>query len=226
MIQLTIHKDAYDLGIHNPIACLIRNIEIKSELSNSVSGDARDMIAMLETNSQSILLKPEVIAFRQLFENLGYPNQIPAGQRLIESFQKKGFKAYNNIIDSYNIASCLFGSGLGLHDAEGIKQDIHIYRAKGNERIKPIFKDKKTTIPNGDIVYSSSGKVIAWLGKKDVDSDEFKVVDNTKKLLLVALGNSQTSLEYNRSVCISAIRLMRKSCPNIYAQFILTVLAD
>jgi DNA/RNA-binding domain of Phe-tRNA-synthetase-like protein len=223
MIKLVVYEDAYKLGIYNPVACLIRNITVTSELCDVLDDSIQNTMDIILNHSDEILTKPEARGFNTFFEKLGYPDQISAGKRLIESFKIRGFKSYNNIIDSYNIASILFVSGLGLHDANNVMDDIHIFRANGGEIIKPIFQNKQQKIPHGDLIYASGGKVLAWLGKKDVDSDYFKVTYKTTHLLLIALGNENTSAEYNRTACITAIRLIRKSCPKVYGQFIQTI---
>ncbi len=223
MIKLIIQEDAYRLGICNPVACLIRNITVSSELCDVLADSVQNMMDMIMNRSEEILAKPEVRGFNTLFEKLGYLNQTPAGKRLIKSFQKKGFKSYNNIIDSYNIASVLFGSGLGLHNADDITDDIQVFRAIGEENIRTLFQNKEQKIPQGDLIYASGGNILAWLGKKDVDSDDFKVTNKTTHLLLIALGNENTSIEYNRAACLTAIRLIRKSCPKVYGQFIQTI---
>jgi DNA/RNA-binding domain of Phe-tRNA-synthetase-like protein len=223
MLRLIVHEDAYELGIRHPVACLIRNINISSQLCNVLTDSVQSMMDTILNHSQEILARPEVVGFHTLFEKLGYPNQTPAGQRLIEFLQTKGFKSYNNIVDSYNIASALFASGLGLHNTATITEDIQIFRAKGDETIKPLFQNQSQKIAKGDIIYTNGKNVIAWLGKKDVDSEDFKVSDDTTSLLLIALGNENTSTEYNRTACLTAIRLMRKTCPKIYGQFIQTI---
>jgi DNA/RNA-binding domain of Phe-tRNA-synthetase-like protein len=223
MIKLVVHKDAYELGIRNPIACLIKNIAVAPELCHTLTEDVQDMMNFVQKYPERILARAEVQGFSTLLKKLGYPDQTPAGKRLFESFQRRGFKSYNNIVDSYNVASVLFGSGLGLHDAVNIIDDIHIYCAEGNESIKPLFTENSQEITKGDLIYAFGGNALAWLGKKDVDSEDYKVTYDTRHLLLIALGNENTSVEYNRDACLTAIRLMRKSCPKIYSRFIQTI---
>lgn len=222
MIRLVVHKDAYELGIRNPIACLIKNITIVPEFCNTLTQDVENMMNSIQNHPELILARSEVQGFRTLFKKLGYPEQISAGERLFKSFQQRGFKSYNNIVDAYNIASVLFGSGLGLHNAVNITNDIHIFCAEGNESLKPLFHETAQKVTKGDLIYAFGGNVLAWSGKKDVDSDDFKVAPDTIHLLLIALGNENTTAEYNRNACLTAIRLMRKSCPKIYSRFIQT----
>ena len=61
-----------------------------------------------------------------------------------------------------------------------------------------LIKEKK--IKKGDLIYTSNGATVAWLGKKDVDSDDFKVTESTTDIVLVVLGNLHTDSEYSRCI--------------------------
>jgi DNA/RNA-binding domain of Phe-tRNA-synthetase-like protein len=157
---------------------------------------------------------------------MGYQGQVPAGERLIESCRAKGFPYHNNIVDAYNIASITFGSGLGLHDASNIiSAEIHVCRAEGNESIVPIFKNKPVSVTRGDLIYgyaADDSRIVplAWLGRRDVDADAFKVRHDSTSVLLVALGNGITSADYNRRACERAVTVMRLTCPDAAVQYL------
>ncbi len=219
MIQLVIHESAAQLGIIHPVACIIQNVSVSSSPS-TLDIEIAGLVQQLHTETEIILSRPEVHGFKELFARMGYPKQTPAGHRLIEGLQRRGFKSYNNIVDAYNITSALFGSGLGMHDAAAIIDDIHVFRADGNERIIPLFKTDPVDVTKGDLVYSTGGRLVAWLGKRDVDSEEFKVQDNTTTLLLVALGNEATAEEYNKAVCLKTLNLIQRTCSNATAHFL------
>jgi DNA/RNA-binding domain of Phe-tRNA-synthetase-like protein len=174
----------------------------------------------LTNEPEAILSRPEVNGFKELFARMGYSKQTPAGHRLIESFRQRGFKSYNNIVDAYNIASAQFGSGLGMHDATEVTKAIHVFRASGVEQIIPLFKSDSVKITKGDLVYSSGDRILAWLGKRDLDSNAFKITDDTDSVLLIVLGNAATSENYNRSVCLKVLNLIQKTCPSATVEFV------
>lgn len=228
MKQLILHEDARHLGITHPIACIISGVQVRTD-SSALDHEIESLMQTLMNDANAILSRPEVTGFEDLFARMGYPEQKPAGRRLIELFQRNGFKRYNNIIDAYNISSAFFGSGLGMHDASNVMHGIEVYRANGTEQIIPLFKSEASTIKRGDLVYLSmhtggegagNNNVIAWLGKRDVDSDTFKVVETTTDLLLVALGNNKTSEEYNRQSCLKTLDLIRCTCAEAEATFL------
>lgn len=220
MIKLIVHDDALQLGIIHPVACLIRKLRVSSDLSSSLIDEVEAMMNKLTNEPETFLSRPEVNGFKELFARMGYSKQIPAGHRLIESFRQRGFKSYNNIVDAYNIASALFGSGLGMHDATKITDDIHIFRASGMEQITPLFKSDSVKVSKGDLVYSSSDRILAWLGKRDLDSNDFKVTDDTGSVILIALGNAATSENYNRSVCLKVLNLIQRTLPSATIEFV------
>lgn len=225
MISVIVHEEAALLGIVNPVACFIEGITV-TENSHQLDEEINRLMQNLSQEGPSILSRPEVRGFNDLFARVGYPQQVPAGQRLIELLQQRGFRRYNNVVDAYNISTALSGSGLGMHDASSITDDIHVSRARGDEQILPLFKTKEVKVASGDIIYShaqtggSSGQVMAWLGKRDVDSDRFKVTEATKQLLLVVLGNEATSQDYNREVCLQTVKLIRRTCPTANLSFL------
>ena len=225
MIRVCIHDDAFELGIQNPVACLLRKFEMGPQLSTAFATEADAILGTLPQRSQTILQTPQVMGFEALFGRLGYPRQQPAGHRLIKAVLNRGMHSHNNVVDACNLASIFYGCGLGLHDATEITGNIHVHRAVGTESIRPFGKEAPESIPAGDLVYASTGSVLAWLGRKDVDSEEFKVRDDTRYVLLMALGNEATTTEFNRAACLMVTQLIRKSSPGVYAQFIPTVRA-
>ena len=219
-----IHKDALELGICFPTVCMIQNVSVVQQVT-ALDDDISQLMQTLTSCPETILGRSEVRGFRELFAMMGYSKQLPAGERLIESFRRRGFKHFNNLIDAYNIASALFGAGIGMHNGSTLKTDMEVYRADGNEMIVPLFKSSKVTIKKGDLVYGQSLHPYAWLGERDVDSDEFKITDETTSLLLVVLGNAATSAAYNRDTCDKVFDLIKKTCPNAVAEF-LTIRRD
>src|ERR1051326_361257 len=194
MIHLVVHEDPYEIGIRNPIACLIRKISVQPT-GGLLDSDVSDLMAHLR-ESAAILETPEARGFEELFGRLGHHGTVPAGTRLVESLAKRGLTSHNNVVDACNIASALAGSGLGLHDAEHVLSDIHVVdacniasalagsglglhdaehvltdihvrRARGDERIRPLFKTTVETTRAGDLIYGTVDRVMAWLGKRD-----------------------------------------------------------
>jgi DNA/RNA-binding domain of Phe-tRNA-synthetase-like protein len=103
-------------------------------------------------------------------------------------------------------------AGIGMHDAELLGDEIEIRIADGTETIRPMFQTKEKKIKTGDLIYTSKGSTIAWLGKKDVDSDDFKVTEYTKDIILVILGNAYTDNEYSHDIAGEIYELIKMCC--------------
>jgi len=226
MTALVVHDDVAALGISHPAACVIRNVRV-TDADGALDGEIERLMETLRTAPGTILERPEVRGFDELFARMGYRKQTPAGRRLVEGFQKRGFKRYGNLIDAYNLASAWFGSGLGMHDASRLTGDVRVFRATGHERIVPLFKTEPADVVRGDLVYADGSscdgdgeRLLAWLGQRDVDADAYKVRDDTTSLLLVALGNAATAEDYNRGACLTAVELIRRTCPVATADFL------
>ena len=150
---------------------------------------------------------------------MGYDAVVPAGERLLNSFLKSGLKRINNLVDAYNAVSLKYVAGIGLHDVAKVDGDIKIERATGSEKIVPLFQNNARSIPQGDLVYSSQDRVIAWLGKKDVDSNEFKITDDTNQALVVVLGNKLTPTAMTKAMVHEIFDLVSLSCPSATMEF-------
>jgi DNA/RNA-binding domain of Phe-tRNA-synthetase-like protein len=214
IMKLSITFAAQAVGIHHPVAIAVRNISVTTTPCCELLHECRRGEGYLRLHGDELIKTPEIAGFRALFERLGYVNQIPAGERLIQSIRTKGFKKINNIVDAYNLAASLSGSGIGLHDARLLTGDIVVDRTQGGETIVPIFKVKPQEIPGGDVIYSSNGRTLAWLGMRDVDCDEYKVTESTNTIVAIVLGNEATSYDYNMNICKHIFKLIHLSCPH------------
>ena len=124
------------------------------------------------------------------------------------------------------------GCGLGLHDASkvfAVADHLDIFTALDGDEITPLFKNKKMPVKPGDLVYGRSQDprlLIAWLGKKDVDADDYKIDQDTQSLLLVVTGNARTSQEYNQAICDEVFQLIKNTSPDASIKMLSTTSLD
>jgi DNA/RNA-binding domain of Phe-tRNA-synthetase-like protein len=232
MTKLIVHSDAVAIGVVHPVACLIHDVSVQ-RAAPALEEPADLAMRRLDQDAERLLGRPTVAGFRELFARLGYPEQVPAGERVVRAFQRYGtFKRINNLVDASNLATLSFGGGLGLHDANGIlgsTEDIHVHRARGGEAIVPLFKHAATAVDAGDLVYGLGApptRPLAWLGRQDVDSDDSRIADRTRSVLLVALGNASTTEEHNLQVCLTVFELVERTCPDSRLERLTTVSLD
>lgn len=215
-------QSAFELGIQNPVVCLIQHVKMIPGPNEALKDRIAALMERVKNEGELWLNKPEVKGFKVLFETMGYPKQIPAGERLLKSFSQRGFKQFDNIVDAYNLVSLEHVAGIGMHDAENLLSSdapLVIRRAQQGLTIIPSFDQKQRAvkvIPN-DLVYGiesdSRFDVMAWLGKQDKDSDLHKVTEKTTALVLVVLGNIHTSEAHNRKVCEDILINIQLTCP-------------
>ncbi len=219
-LRLVVSENVQKLGILHPIACLIKNVTVQPGKAVALDEEIETLMGKIATQRDQFLNKPEVQGFRSLFNAMGYADQTPAGERLFDSFAQRGFKRIDNIVDAYNVVALETVSGLGMHDADKFLEEskpLYVWRAEGGEKIIPMFDKKYRKVKKGDILYGmkdeNMARPIAWLGKRDKDSDEFKVTKDTTSLLFVVLGNEKTTKEYNNNICQRTLDLIKLSCP-------------
>src|SRR5262245_47552034 len=134
--HLYVHEDAFRLGIRHPAACLLRNVYI-TDNKTALEDDVTELMEVLTKHPTAILGQPEVEGFRALFSEMGYPNRIIPGHKLIDSLLREGFRPQNNLIDAWKIACAYFGSRLGIHDPATLQFDLNVWLSEGREEIAP-----------------------------------------------------------------------------------------
>lgn len=206
--RVHISPAARALGIESPSAGVIYNVSASSEYPIEFSRRLDEILSSVAPHSD------HAVGYRNIFKNMRYDAVVPAGERLLASFLANGFKRINTLVDAYNAISLKYAAGIGFHDADSMDADIVVDRAQGGEEITPLFQNKPRKIPAGDLVYSCGRRPIAWLGKRDVDSEEFKITDRTKAVLIVVLGNALTPTTMTTAMVREIFQLVAIACPN------------
>ncbi|WP_309787563.1 phenylalanine--tRNA ligase beta subunit-related protein [Pantoea dispersa] len=118
-----------------------------------------------------------------------------AGEKLRSNFSNRGFRSINNVVDAYNEAAFFFGLGIGGHDFSNARKDAHleIMLSSSEDTIVPLFDTRTKKINPGELIYKLEKDTVAWIGSKDVDSDEFRIGDETKSCAFVIIGHSSVT---------------------------------
>jgi DNA/RNA-binding domain of Phe-tRNA-synthetase-like protein len=188
-MRLTIAQSARDLGVDKMHVLLCRG------LRRAPDCDALNA-AVAELERQVRTSEPLSTAFEHgfsaLFTRMGYPAMVPAGTKLKERVRGLGFKRISGIVDAYNIVASRHGYGIGAHDATRLlasqAPELIVRRAVGGDTIVPLSSDRCRNIPAGDLIYTLDGRNVAWLGRRDVDADEFKISAQTSVVFFVLIG--------------------------------------
>lgn len=214
MTTLRVEHPAAELGIVAAAAAILVGLRPTKGSTPELDASIDQLMEKISRGEPAATTSGQ--GFRQLFARMGYPDQIPAGERLVTLLQKRGFKRIDPVVDSYNVVAAEYCAGIGMHDAAALTDDVTVTRANGDEMIVPIFKTAPARIVAGDLIYKTGNRVMAWLGKRDVDSDEFKVVTGvTTSVLLVVLGNAVTTEAENAGVIDRIAKLIRSFSPDL-----------
>lgn len=220
--NIIVRDDARDLGITNPVGCLISGLDVQSEAPELDEDVAA--IEQLAADSPEEVLESEVVeGSREIYDRMGYSDVAPDGELRFNLIRRRGLKRHNNVVDAYNIAGAEYGLGLGMHDAAQLDGDITVQRATGRERIVPLFRESEREAQNGDLMYRTNRHPLWVSGEIRRDADRFRVTESTDQALLMVVGNHTTSEEHNRAVCRRTYELIAKTCPNATIEFLDTV---
>lgn len=211
---------ARDVGIVHPVVAIYRNINPKADASVYDEAIAA-LTSRIEEIREKKLTTPEVLGYRTLYTKLGYPGITTAGERLLNICSEKGFGRFGPLVDAYNLVALNNVEGLGCHDVSSLDRDATLIfrRATGGEKIFVGSNKKPSSIPQGDLTYGfdldGTFTPLAWLGKKDSDNAKYRLTEDSKAMLLTAIGNEATSQEYNETVCHDVFENLKKSCPDV-----------
>lgn len=217
--KIIVRNDARELGITNPVGCIVSGLDVQSE-APELDEDVAS-IEQLASDSPDRRLETEVVdGSREIYARMGYPEVVPDGEMRFNLIGRRGLNRHNNVVDAYNVAGAEYGLGLGMHDVAQLDGDIVIQRANGGERMVPLFRESHREAQAGDLMYGTDRHTLWIAGEIGRDSDAFKVTASTNKALLLAVGNHKTSEEYNRTVCQRAYDLISKTCPDATLEFL------
>lgn len=216
--KIVIQEGVHELGI-NPVGCVIRNLDIQSG-ADELDDEIQAVEKQLTNDAESVLQSPEVVGSREVFNRLGYPEQEPAGEQLVQLIEKNGLNRHNHVVDAYNIVGGRSGAILGMHDTAQLSGTVTVRRATGGETMLPIFHDEPETASQGDLIWESNEDVLALLGPISRDADAFKVNESTEEVLLMVPGNNNTSEEYNRNLCNQTFKIIEQVNPGAELEFL------
>lgn len=189
-MKIVISEGVKNLGITHAVSFVASNLKVK-KFSEDLKLKIDKTVKGVRQGENSIDRKKVSAAFKQIFDDMGYPNVIPAGEKLVARVLEHGYKPINSVVDAYNEAAIFYGLGIGAHCTKSLKPNLPIKLsiADGNERIVPMFQSKSRPVKMNDLIYFQGSELLAWLGRCDVDSDEFKITEITDQVFFLVLGH-------------------------------------
>lgn len=156
---------------------------------------------------------PEIVAWRNVYSSFGYKpskkrNTMEALIRRI--VRDEGFPTVNTVVDSYNIAIVRQMNPMGAYDADKLDGEIVLRYSTEGENYQDIGCETGK-MREGVIVYSDDTGIICR-GYNYKDAERTKITPDTKKVVLIADGTDQYSIEDVERALDDAIGLITKFC--------------
>ena len=159
------------------------NLELE-EFKQSVIQDLKSHYSL-----DSIKEQPIFRACRDFYWRIGIdPTKTrPSAEALLRRVVAgKPFPRINTVVDAYNLASASTGIAIGAFDYSKIEGDLLLRSARPGERFRGIGMQEPEILKGNEPVVSDSKKLIAIYPYRD--SDETKVTEKTKEVLLLICG--------------------------------------
>ncbi|MBB5935025.1 hypothetical protein [Streptomyces zagrosensis] len=206
-MRLLVSPEAHELGLRHSRAW---RLAADAPLLGGDGLSAEQVAAAYDAAS------PLPDGYRKLLAGLGYPDVVPAGERLRTLLDTRGWRSHGTVVDAVSVATLRHGAGIGLHRLLPTDDDQHLVvgRATGAERIVPAFSTRSRPIPAGDLIYGVPGpdagvEPFAWLGRRDCDSAERQVAESDQEALLVVLGCPGEEASHTEAIGATVAEVLR-----------------
>ncbi|NPE59183.1 hypothetical protein HLB27_01210 [Dickeya dadantii] len=190
-MYFTIDERAANAGVTHALLLVVRGVIVSPSRENFKKKCTETVSSSLPSYTEKFNNgMREIISF-----TTGKSDFRTAGEKLRSNFSERGFRSINNVVDSYNEAAYFYGLGIGGHDISHVRNDAHleVTLSLSEDKIIPLFDTRKKKINPGELIYKLEKKTVAWIGSKDVDSDEFRIGDETNTCAFVILGHSSVT---------------------------------
>lgn len=199
-------------------AFLIENIDNKSE-NEEYEEWKKEKIKELINKYKDYDIKSDnvVEGFYKLHEKVGVPRRknLPSSENLIKLLTKReDLVNINKAVDIYNILSIESKLCLGAHDIDKINGHVTLKIIDGSETFKPLGSEEAKPVKAGEYSFvDSANDVVCHLDIRQVDKT--KVTTESKNILYLIIGNTETSYEELENVSKELINLTTKYCGGI-----------
>lgn len=212
-MNLVVTDEFRVLGITSGVVAEIAGLKIApmhDALEALKATVAADILAKTDADFED---SPVVQSYKELVQSVGrsakrFP---PAALNLVRQVRRVGqLPTINTAVDSYNIAAAQSLLALGVHDRAKIGDTITFRLSPGDEYFRAVGSPDEKRTQAGDYVYADDKRVLAWLDSKD--SDDVKVTDDTRGIVIVIQGTHKTSRDYITSWLQEACSLVTQFC--------------
>jgi DNA/RNA-binding domain of Phe-tRNA-synthetase-like protein len=127
---------------------------------------------------------------------------------------KEGKELYtvNTLVDAYNLAVMKTRVSMGAFDLPKLTFPTFLRFAKGGEEFTPLLSDVPTKINRGELVYVDNKELIFCRDLNYRDSDQTKITEKTKDVILYVDGTAVTSEKELQKALELALKLIQRFC--------------
>jgi hypothetical protein len=199
MIGATLDFEARALGLHAPALALVRRVTVLPDDRGFGAVDCRP--AALDGHTRARLSAGAPFPADRVDPSGAWG---PDG-RTLDNAGTPPDDRWNNITRACLRAAVEAGLPLFVQDADRLLAPLHLGAADGGDAID---------LTCGDRLLCRLATDGARLARDD------RVGATTTRVLLFVPGNATTTPAETRAVCIRAVRLMRETSPEVYAQIV------
>lgn len=197
------------LGVDAIVGAILTDVDIDAPLSESMEDEIKEVTEMALNISEETIADNEILeGYREKTRQIGrslkrYP---PSAEALINNMKRRGeMPRIKSLIDIYNVGSLKSMLSIGAHDLDAFEGPLRFTFADEKDSFTPVGGGSKP-VHEGDFVYRDDKGIAAYLDARD--ADDYKIVDDTKNVLLIIQGNSKTSAEMREN-------MLKEICDNI-----------
>ncbi|EFI41908.1 MULTISPECIES: B3/4 domain-containing protein [Peptoniphilus] len=208
------------LGVDAIVGALLENVNLNAALPLKYEDEIKYLTDRALDVTEQMLEENEVLeGYREKIRAIGrslkrYP---PSAEALINNIKRRGaMPRINSLIDLYNMGSLKSMLSIGAHDADSFKGAIRFTFTDKTESFVPVGGGTKP-VHEGDFVYRDDEKIAAYLDARD--AEDFKIVEDTKNVLLIIQGNQNTSTEMRMKVLDEICKSIKEVCGGSYKIF-------
>ena len=207
-VGIVVAKDIDNSGSDNKVHHLLEEVEKLIQM-NFVPAD--------------LAKHPLISPWRTAYSEFGakpskYHNSVEA---LIKSILKgRLIPRINIIVDLYNYLSLKHLVPMGGDDLSGIKGNIKLKIAKGDEKFTQLGKKKIENPEKGEVIYMDDEKVLCrrWNWR---ECDESKITDKTKDVIIYIEGLFPVKKEKVVEICKELVDLIKSFCSGEAKHYVL-----
>ena len=176
--------------------------------------------ARAQIGDQPATKHPHIASWREIYRSFGTkPSDYrPSAEALVRRSLKSGkLPVINTAVDLYNVVSVKHIIPMGGFDVDKIEDDIYLRVSDGGEIFIPLGASTQEETYCGEVVYTDDTRILTrrWNYR---DSDETKITDETRNLVMFIDASSKIKLDSVESALDELLMHLEEACGGNYTK--------